>query len=188
MAARRPHLIGIDDGPFDKDVDRDTPLVAVFMEAADRVEGVAVTRFPVDGDDVTAFLAGWIGGLRFRDAAQGVVLGGVTIAGLAVVDPPRLAAAVDRPVLVVNRRAPTNEPVGAALDAAGLSERRALLDRASTPFRMHDGLWVGAAGTDEAGARALLAPSLGKAALPEPLRLAHLIAAAVARGASRGRS
>jgi endonuclease V-like protein UPF0215 family len=188
MSARRPHLIGVDDGPFEKGVDRETPLVAVFMEAADRVEGVAITRFPVDGDDATGFLARWITSLRFHDAAQGVVLGGVTLAGLAVVDPPRLADALGLPVLVTNRRAPSNERVGAALESAGLAERRAILERAPEPFRLHDGLWVSAAGTDADGARALLRPAVGKSALPEPLRLAHLIAAAVVRGSSRGRS
>jgi endonuclease V-like protein UPF0215 family len=188
MAARRPHLIGIDDGPFEKGVDRETPVVAVFMEAADRVEGVAITRFAVDGADVTRFLAEWVGSLRFHRAAQGVVLGGVTVAGLAVVDPHALARALELPVLVVNRRPPRNERVGAALASAGLAERRAVLERGPDAFRLRDGLWVSPAGVDADSARDLLLPALGKASVPEPLRLAHMIAAAVARGSSRGRS
>ena len=68
----RPHLIGIDDGPFDKDADAVTPIVGVVMEGPDLVEGVAVTRFPIDGSGVTDFLAAWIAGLRFLPGLQGV--------------------------------------------------------------------------------------------------------------------
>ncbi len=71
----RPHLLGIDDGPFEKRSSRDTPIVGVLMEGRDVVEAVATTAFPIDGDGVTDFLAAWIEGLRFRPSLQGVVLG-----------------------------------------------------------------------------------------------------------------
>jgi endonuclease V-like protein UPF0215 family len=187
VAAARPHVIGIDDGPFTKGVDPDTPLVAVLMEGAGLVEAIAVERFPVDGAHVTGFLADWIARLRFRPSAQGLVFGGLTLAGLAVLDPDRLAAAVGLPVLVVNRRAPANELVIQALRAAGLEDRIAVLERAPHSVTLHDGLHVAFAGTDEVGARRLLAATTGKSALPEPLRVAHLVAAALARGESRGR-
>jgi endonuclease V-like protein UPF0215 family len=183
----RPHLIGIDDGPFTKGADRDTPFVAVLMEGAGLVEGVATCRFPIDGDQVTRFLADWIARLRFRPSAQGLVFGGLTIAGLAVLDPAQLAAAVRLPVLVVNRRAPENALVVQALRAAGLEDRIEILERAPCSITLHDGLHVAFAGIDAGGARRLLEATTGKSALPEPLRVAHLIAAALARGESRGR-
>jgi endonuclease V-like protein UPF0215 family len=49
-----------------------------------------------------------------------------------------------------------------------------------------DGLWVSAAGIPAETAAALVLGSRHKSQLPEPLRLAHLIAAALASGASRG--
>ncbi len=187
MAGARPHLIGIDDGPFTKGVDRETPLVAVLMEGASLVEGVALSRFPVDGADVSAFLARWIGSLRFGPAAQGLVFGGLTMAGLAVLDPEALAGATGLPVLVVNRREPGDAGVAQALRAARLEARLELLARAPRSLPLLDGLHVAFAGTDAEGARRLLAPATGKSVLPEPLRVAHLIAAALARGESRGR-
>jgi len=184
----RPHLLGIDDGPFEKGRDRETPLVAVMMEGHDLVEGVAIERFPVDGDDVTGFLAAWIAGLRFRPAVQGMVLGGLTIAGLAVVDVARLARETSLPVLAVNRRDPSRHRVGDALRAAGLPERMEILERAPESVRVDDGLYAAFAGADRVTALSLLAASRHKSALPEPLRVAHLVAAALARGASRGRA
>ena len=70
---KRPHLLGIDDGPFDKRRDTTVPIVGVLMEAHDLVEAVAVTRFEIDGADAAGFLADWIVGLRFANTLHGVV-------------------------------------------------------------------------------------------------------------------
>ena len=108
MSARRPHLLGIDDAPFDKGQSEPVPIVAVTMEGPDLVEGVALARFPVDGEGATEFLSDWVRGLRAYPSLQGVILGGITLAGLAVVDAEALAAGLERPVLVVTRRAPSD--------------------------------------------------------------------------------
>jgi endonuclease V-like protein UPF0215 family len=184
----RPRLLGIDDGPFTKGVDETTPLVAVFMEGADRLEGVAIHSFPIDGEGATAFLARWIDELRFRPACHGVVLGGITLAGLAVVDLGDLADRTGLPVIAVSRRDPSDHRVADALSAAGLTARLPLLERAPKPFPVDGSLYASAAGTSEERARALVLATRGKSAFPESLRVAHLIAAAVVRGTSRGRA
>jgi len=184
--AIRPHLLGIDDGPFDKRTSIITPIVGVMMEGHDLVEAVAVTRFPIDGDAPAEFLAEWVAGLRFASALHGVVLGGITIAGLGIVDVRALAARLEVPVLVVNRREPRDEPLIDALRAAGLEARIPIVLRAPSPVRVDDGLYVSAAGADPVGAADLLLAARHKSQLPEPLRLAHLIAAAIANGESKG--
>lgn len=187
-APARPRLLGIDDGPFRKGVDATTPLVAALVEAGDRLEGVAIRRFPVDGEDATGFLADWIRALRFHPAAHAVVLGGITIAGLAIVDLAALAAALERPVIAVSRRDPGDHRVAEALAAAGLADRIPLVERAPSAWRVDERLHAAVAGATRERAQALLLASRGKSALPEALRVAHLIAAAVARGSSRGRA
>jgi uncharacterized protein len=184
----RPHLLGVDDGPFEKFAgDARAPIVGVMMEGPDLVEAVAVTEFPVDGEGATEFLGDWIAGLRLRPALQGVVFGGVTIAGLAVIDAEALAARLALPVLVVNRRPPSDDRLAAALRAAGYPERIALLERAPPARRLDGGLFAAAAGAAPEAAAELIAQALRKSDLPEPLRLAHLIARALVRGESRGR-
>jgi len=183
----RRHLLGIDEGPFDKLVGEEVTLVAVMMEGADLVEAVATQRFPVDGEDATEFLGRWVGGLRCRPALQGVLLGGVTLAGLGVVDVPALADALELPVLNVNRRRPSNEAVQVALETAGLSHRFPTVERAPEPCEAAPGLWVSAAGLDPEDACAWAREACNKSNLPEPLRLAHLIATALETNESRGR-
>jgi endonuclease V-like protein UPF0215 family len=182
----RPHLLGIDDGPFEKGASK-VVIVGVMTEGRDLVEGVAVTRFPADGEDVTGFLADWIAGLRFRPALQGVVLGGITIAGLAVVDVTALAERIATPVLAVSRRDPREHRLADALRAAGLSGRQAIVDRTPPAFALAGNVFVACAGTSAARAAELVRVSRSKADVPESLRLAHLIARAVVSGESHGR-
>jgi endonuclease V-like protein UPF0215 family len=182
-----PHVLGIDDGPFEKGVSATTPIVGVMTEGARLIEAVAVTAFPIDGNDVTAFLAKWIRNLRFGPALQAVIFGGVTIAGLGVIDIVDLAARLRLPVLVVNRRDRSDHRLRAAFEAAGLASRLAIVEGMPPPFRVSGGLYAAAAGIDAAAATRLIKATLAKSELPEPLRIAHLIGRALVKGESRGR-
>lgn len=188
MKKQRPHVLGLDDGPFRKGSSESAPLVAVMMEGSDLVEGVAVSSFPVDGDGVTSFLEGWISGLRNFAALQAIVIGGITIAGLAVVDIRALAGRLRVPVLVVTRRDPAASRVCEALLAAGLTDRIPIVEASPPARKIADGLYLAQADATPAAAERIVRATLRKAQLPEPLRMAHLIARALVDGESRGRA
>jgi len=187
LGCQRPHVLGVDDGPFDKGVGRSVPLVGVTMEGPDLVEAVSITQFPVDGEDVTDFLADWIEPLRVKPALQGIFFAGITIAGLSVIDVHALSTRLGVPVAIVNRREPSNLRLTKALESAGLASRRAILERAPPAQSLNGRIYVATAGGDPAAAASLVRATLGKSDLPEPLRLAHLIARAIVTGESRGR-
>ncbi len=187
MHPARPHLLGIDDAPFDKRQAGAVPLVGVMMEGPDLIEGVAVDAFPVDGEGATEHLAAWVTGLRWHASLQAVVLGGVTIAGLGLVDLAALAERLGRPVLAVTRRDTSASRLAAALRAAGLTDRLPILNRLPPTRRLAEGLFLACAGTDFEHAARLVRASLHKSRLPEPLRVAHLIGAALVNGSSHGR-
>ena len=106
---RRPHTLGIDDGPFEKRAATPVPIIGVMMEGRDLVE------------------------------------------------------------------------------AAGLLDRLPIVERTPAAQRVDTHLYLASAGISPAQAVTLLSATRLKSDLPEPLRLAHLIAAAVASGESRGR-
>jgi len=62
-----------------------------------------------------------------------------------------------------------------------------LLDRAPKPFPVGERLHAAVAGASRERAAQLVRSSVRKSDLPEPLRLAHLIARAIVTGESRGR-
>ena len=183
----RPHTLGVDDAPFDKRQTEPVPIVAVAMEGNSLIESIALGRFPVDGEGATDYLATWIASLRARPMLQAVILGGITIAGLGLIDITLLAQRLDLPVLVVTRHNPANSELSNALQAAKLQERLELLERIPRAYRFKDGLYLAHAGATRVEAERLLTATLGKARLPEPLRVAHLIGQALVLGESRGR-
>lgn len=187
MSVRRPHVLGVDDGPFQKRQPEPVPLVAVMMEGADLVESVAVNGFAVDGAEITAHLVEWIRSLRAFPALQAVLLGGITIAGLAIVDITALTLALGVPVLVATRRDPSRSRVCAALEAAGLAERIEIVERTPQATPLGSGLFVAAAGATPEQAGRIVRATVRKGAFPEPLRVAHMIGRAIVDGESRGR-
>jgi endonuclease V-like protein UPF0215 family len=163
------------------------PLVAVAMEGHDVIESVALGEFPVDGDGATEYLATWIAGLRARPMLQAVILGGITIAGLGIIDVTALAERLGLAVLVVTRHNPARSELADALRAAGLHERLEVLERIPRAYGVGEGLYLAHAGVPRIEAERLLLATLGKSRLPEPLRVAHLIGQAIVLRQSRGR-
>jgi endonuclease V-like protein UPF0215 family len=187
MLPKRPHIFGIDDAPFSKEQTHNVPIVGVMMEGATLVEGVAVTSFPVDGENATGFLAAWIRNLRFYEATQGIVLGGITLAGLGVVNILELSEHIERPVFAVGRRDTADSELAHALRTAGLKSRLSILAATPATQPIQDGLHLALAGSSWKEGEHLVRATLNKANIPEPLRVAHLIGAALEKGASRGR-
>ena len=182
-----PHILGVDDAAFEKSQPAPVPIIGVMTEGADLVENVAVTAFPIDGAAATDFLATWIEGLRFRPSLQSIVLGGITIAGLGVIDIRALSDRLALPVLVFNRKNPARSAVCSALRSAGHADRIAIVERTPVAIELGSGRYLSWAGVDERTARHLLAVSANKSSYPEAIRIAHLIGKALVDGESRGR-
>ncbi len=116
-----------------------------------------------------------------------MILGGITLAGLGTVDVAVLATRLGVPVLSVTRRDPIGSRLDDALRAGGFDERLAITRAAPQAFRLREGLFIAHAGIDREGARRITRATLGKSNVPEPLRVAHLVARALVCGESRGR-
>lgn len=183
----KPHVLGVDDGPFDKSQREPVTIIGVMMECPGLIESVAITEWPVDVDDATGRMTSWIRGLRCRTSLQALILGGITVTGLGVLDIDRLADAIERPVLVANRKDPAESRLADALVAAGLRERLAILERCPESVALAPGVHLAWSGCVREEAQRIFRATLAKSNMPEPLRVAHLFARALASGESRGR-
>jgi uncharacterized protein len=184
-------VLGIDDGPFQWG-DAQADVVGVLMRGGSYVEAVLRTRVAVDGDDATAVLAQLVGRSRYHAQVQVVMLDGVALGGFNVVDLDALHGAIERPILTVTRDPPDKEAIEAALrkHLPDAERRLALLQRhpLERVETAHNPVWVKRVGLGEQDARDIVRATTVRGALPEPLRLAHLIAAAIHFGESRGRA
>jgi endonuclease V-like protein UPF0215 family len=188
MPRRLTNVVGFDDGPFARDRPGARVLLVGAVCARTRLDGVVSGRIRKDGRDATARIAALVRGSPFDGHVRAVLLGGITFAGFNVVDIHALAAALERPVLVVARRPPRLPLIQDALaHLRGGASRWAVIERAGVMEPLA-GVYVQRAGLTSAEAAYLLAATTLHGNLPEPLRLAHLIAGGITTGKSRGRA
>jgi uncharacterized protein len=186
LPRRLSNSIGIDDAPFDRAHRGDVGLVgAVFTRA--RLDGVVTGKLRKDGANATAAIAKLIASSQFAKHAQVVLLGGITFGGFNVVDIHELHEQLGLPVLVLTRKRPRFPVIQAALltKVPGGARKWALIEKAGE-MQPCAGLWVQRAGLELAEAAQLIGDTTVHGKLPEPLRIAHLIAGAYAEGCSRG--
>jgi hypothetical protein len=208
------NVIGFDDGPFPHE-HRGAVLLIGVVCARTRLDGIVSGRIRRDGSNSTRTMIDLVQRSQFAGHVQAVMLQGIAVGGFNVVDVHQLSEALNVPVLVVTRRRANLESVRRALfsdsplgrsrvpgaaakwrliERAGAIEplgtsRRALRKAAVTGVHApSQRLFVQRVGLSLEQARRLVAATTLHGNLPEPLRLAHIIATGVVTGRSRGRA
>jgi uncharacterized protein len=187
----KSRFLGIDDAPF-RFSDETVPVVGVVVQAPSYIEGVLTTLADVDGHDATDRIAAMVSGSRYRDGLAMVLLDGAAVGGFNVIDMDALHKAIERPVVTVTREKPDLKAIETALRhrfedweprlaRLGRHDIEAVRSRTGT-------LWVSYVGTDRRAVHEALSLTTVRGVLPEPLRVAHLIAAGIVRGESKGRA
>lgn len=187
MARALSNVVGVDDAAFDRAHRGDVPVVgAVFARA--RLDGVLWSKVRRDGANSTRAIADMIAGSRFAEHTRGVLLQGIALAGFNVVDIHGLHERLGVPVLVVSRRKPDMRAIRWALQSwVRGGTRKWELIRQAGDMEHVAGVWVQRAGLSLAQAEATVSLHAQHGVMPEPVRVAHLIATAFHGGESHGR-
>jgi endonuclease V-like protein UPF0215 family len=182
------HVVGFDDAPFEHSYRGDVLVVgAVF--AGNRLDGVISTKVRRDGVNAAQRLIDCITGSKYFDQLQAILLQGIAFAGFNVVDLQWLHQATGLPVLVVVRSLPDFLAIRQALlQKVPGGARKWRLIEAAGPMEPMDALFVQRCGITPEDAATLLASLQLNSQLPEPLRVAHMIAGGVTTGESRHRA
>lgn len=208
------NVIGFDDGPFARE-HRGRILLVGAVCAGTRLDGLVSGHVQRDGADATRRMIELILGSQFEATVRAVMLQGIAVGGFNVVDVHQLSGALRVPVLVVMRRQPDLEAMRRALFSdvptmrprvRGAARKWRLVERAGpvelvgstgraasrarpTGLRSEGSrLWVQRVGLSIEAARALVDDTTLHGRMPEPIRVAHLIAGGIATGRSRGRA
>ena len=184
---RLSNVIGIDDAPFPRGHRGKVKIVgAVF--AGERFDGVLLGEIEKDGLDAAEVLIEMIRGSKFAEHVQLVMLQGIALGGFNVVDVFALHERLHLPVLVVSRHEPDLEAIRRALltHVPDGARKWAIIERLG-PMEPVGKIYVQRVGLSPAQARSGIERFAIHSHIPEPLRVAHLIAGAVAEGESRGK-
>ncbi len=187
----KSRFLGIDDAPF-RFSDETVPLVGVVVQAPAYVEGVLTTLAEVDGHDATARIVTMIRASRYLAGLAMVLVDGTAVGGFNVIDVDALHSAIERPIVTVTRKRPDLAAMERALKRRfdDWQERLALIRRHGIEAlrTKHGTLWVAYVGAPRDEVEQAISLTTVRGVLPEPIRVAHLIAAGIMRGESRGRA
>jgi endonuclease V-like protein UPF0215 family len=184
---RTLRAVGFDDAPFVRGRRADVGVAGVVC-AGTRFEGLVWGRLRQDGWNATEALARLLLPGKFLPQLHLVLLDGLSFGGLNLVDLPALAARLGRPCVAVMRRAPDLPAMERAIARLPGSARRLAILRAAGPIHAVGRFTFQVAGAAPEATASALARLTDRGEVPEPLRLAHLVGAAVRLGESGRRA
>jgi endonuclease V-like protein UPF0215 family len=183
-------VIGIDDAPFDLHHDKKTMIIGAIFRGGSFLDGVLRTEVEVDGTDSTDKIIKMLSETKHRDIRV-IMLDGLGFAGFNLVDVKRLFTETGLPVIVVVRQMPDFLAIEEAIKKLANREfYRKCIRIAGKPSRVETSpgkfIHIQCCGISFSDAAKIVRLSSTRSLIPEPLRVAHLIATGVTLGESRG--
>ena len=178
-------VLGVDDGVFIPHTKGFAPIIGVVFRGGYWLDGVMHTKVKVDGLDATSKIASMIVSSPHCKQLRVIMLNGVTCAGFNVVDLKELGAKTKLPVIAVTREKPNFAEIRAALKNLPDSEKRWKAIRGTGELfevqtrSKRSRVYMQICGICEEDARKILQVTSTRSDIPEPLRVAHLIASGI---------
>ena len=176
-------VLGIDDGKFIPQTKGSVLIVGVVFRGGCSIDGVMHTRIKIDGLDATENLALMINNSPHYNQLSLVMLNGITFGGFNVVDLKKLHLATKLPTLALTHDKPDLNGIHEALKNLPKAEERwgMILEAGKIHAIINKGttIYVETAGISFDDAEKIIALTSTRSSLPEPLRVAHLIASGV---------
>lgn len=183
-------LLGLDDGPF-KRSDKEVLVVGVVLRGREYLDGVLSTKVRVDGADSTDKIVKMVKRSRHFDQLRGVLTNGIAFGGFNIFDIQKIAARTGKFVIAVVKKRPDLEKFRAAM--ARLPNYKRRLAASLKAGEVHEielhgkKMFYQCAGVSAEDAANVLRRASVRSAVPEAIRLAHIIASGIVEGESRGR-
>ncbi len=181
-------VLGIDDSAL---IDLNVVIIGAFMRGGEQLDGVLCSTVTKDGMDATDNIISMVRDSKYYEQVRALMLDGVTYAGFNPVDINRLYEETRIPVIVFMRSCPDFEKIKLALTHLPEKEERwEIIRRAGRIYRI-DGekpVFIQLCGIEKESAIRLVRMTSTHGNIPEPLRIAHLIATGVVLGESTGKA
>jgi endonuclease V-like protein UPF0215 family len=188
---RQTRILGIDDAPFTFS-EKYSTVIGVVMRGGEYLESVLHNQVTIDGTEATAICTEMIEHSRHRKQLKVAMLDGVCLGGFNVVDIREVYDATGLPMMTITRDKPDFETIKHALrthfkdwNARWKIIRRGTLHQIPT---RHNPIYIKYEGLSLLEAKEIINISTIRGVIPEPVRVAHLIASGITRGESYGKA
>jgi len=184
-------LLGIDDSPFTF-TEKYTAIIGVVMRGGEYLECVLKNQVTVDGSDATHACEEMIQNTRHKKQLKALLLDGISLGGFNVVDIQEIYDATHLPVITITRDEPDVDKIKKALQKnfEDWKERLNLMKKGKLHKvkTLHNPIYVKCVGLSIDEAKEIIKISTIRGVVPEPIRIAHLIASGIIKGESHGKA
>jgi hypothetical protein len=181
-------VLGIDDGYFLKQQKQSVLVVGAVLRGNRELDGVLSCSIEKDGKDATRKLSELVNNSKYKGQLRAIMTNGITMAGFNVLDLQELSRKTCLPVLSVIRKKPDHKKIERALDNFSDGNDRLALIKKAGEIYSHKSIYFQKAGLTDRRAREIIDKTILKSNIPEPIRIAHLIASGVTYGQSTKRA
>ena len=183
-------ILGIDDGPFDLYNDKTTIIIGAIFRGGTWLDGILKTEVEIDGSDATNKIAGMVRETKHKDIRI-IMLDGLGFGGFNLVDIKKLFKETRIPVITIVRKMPDFEAIKNVMKNLKNCEFYSkCIENAGEPMRVETRpgkyIYIQHKGIRFSDAEKIVRLSATRSLIPEPIRVAHLIASGVILGESRG--
>jgi uncharacterized protein len=176
-------ILGVDDGKFVPHTTGTTIVVGVVFRGGNSIDGAMHTYVEIDGFDSTDKIARMITSSPHSKQLRLVMLNGITFAGFNVVDIKKLNLMTGLPIIALTDDKPNLEAIQAALKNLPFAKNRwkTVLDAGEIHEVNCKGkaLFLVMSGVSLVDAQKIIKLTSVTGCIPEPLRVAHLIASGI---------
>jgi len=180
---KKIRAIGFDDSPFERHQQEKVNISGVVC-ANTRFEGMVWGAVEVDGSDATETICQLLIGKKFLPQLHLVLLDGIGFGGFNLIDLPQLAQKLDLPCIAVMRKPPNLQKMKDAMSRLPNYETRLMILRQAGKIHAYPPFFFQVCGARPETIAQALPQLTDRGKVPEALRLAHLIGAAVMNGES----
>ncbi len=185
-------ILAWDDGPFEFRTKGKDILVGVVFRGGVFMDGLLKTEIDIDGIDAEKNIIQITNKTKHKDQLRLIMLDGITFAGFNTVDIKNLYDKTGLPVIVINRKKPNFNEFKKALKKLPSSEKRLKAVKSAGPIHWvkikNKRICFQCIGISIKDAEKVIKVTSTRSLIPEPLRIAHLIATGIIKGESVGRA
>lgn len=174
--------IGFDDAPFERHQQKVNVSGVVCTNT--RFEGMVWGEVEADGHDATETICQLLLGKKFLPQLHLVLLDGIGFGGFNLVDLPQLAQRLELPCVAIMRKLPNLEKMKRAMSNLPNYEERLLVLKQAGKIYTNPPFFFQVCGEQPEIIAQALTQLTDRGKVPEALRLAHLVGAAVINGES----
>lgn len=187
MFKREIRILGIDDSPFKKFKKGNILVIGTIFRGGTLLDGILTTKVSIDGKNSTKKLVNMVNKSKFKPQLRCILLNGIALAGFNVIDIHQLNKKTKIPVIVVIRRYPNFKKIEETLKKINKQKKYKLIQKAG-PVEKIGKIYIQRKGIALKKAKEILKLTCTRSLIPEPIRVAHLIAGGVITGESKGKA